>query len=248
MVIKEQCYKMIINKIKNFKSDNFVLFASLPDIGKVGGISSSYLAENLKTDFVAEIISNEKPWVIYKNGVVKCAVDCYQIYYSKDANLLIFTGNTQPQDSGELYQLCNLLLDYIQEIGHVKLLYSSGGYLKEQLTGAPKVCGVVNNPDLRSILTKFQIELIGNEIDSITWFNGLILGLASERKLDAIGLFGEISETSLPQPLAAKSIVKAFSKIEGITLNTKPLDKQYEAIVQGYQDQKNSKNSNPGIA
>ncbi len=239
---------MIINKIKNIKSDNFVLFASLPDIGKVGGISSSYLAENLKTDFVAEIISNEKPWVTYKNGVVRCTVDCYQIYYCKDANLLIFTGNTQPQDSRELHQLCNFLLDYTQEIGQAKLLYSSGGYLREQLTGAPRVCGVVNNPDLKSILTKFQIELIGKEIDSITWFNGLILGLASERKLDAIGLFGEISETTFPQPLAAKSIVNAFAKIEGITLNTRPLDKQYEAILQGNQDQKSSQNSNPGIA
>ncbi len=97
-------------------------------------------------------------------------------------------------------------------------------------------------------MTKFQIELIGKEIDSITWFNGLILGLASERKLDAIGLFGEISETTFPQPLAAKSIVNAFAKIEGITLNTRPLDKQYEAILQGNQDQKSSQNSNPGIA
>ncbi len=59
----------------------------------------------------------------YKEGVVKCTVDSYQIYYSKDANLLIFTGNSQPQDPRELHQLCNLLLDYTQEIGKVKLLY-----------------------------------------------------------------------------------------------------------------------------
>ena len=114
---------MKFNKIRSIKSDNFILFASLPDIGKVGGIASSYLAENLKTEFVAEIISNEKPWVSYKEGVVKCTVDSYQIYYSKDPNLLIFTGNSQPQDPRELHQLCNLLLDYTQDIGKVKLLY-----------------------------------------------------------------------------------------------------------------------------
>lgn len=184
---------------------------------------------------------------MYKNGVVRCTVDSYQIYFSEDANLLIFTGNTQPQEAGELHELCNILLDYTQEIGRVRLLYAAGGYFREQVTGAPRVCGVVNNPDLKSILTKFNIELIGNEIDSITWFNGLILGLASESKLDAVGLFGEISETTFPQPLAAKSIVKAFARIEGIPLDTRPLDKQYEAILQGIQNQKSSQNSSPGI-
>ena len=59
---------MKFNKIRSIKSDNFILFASLPDIGKVGGIASSYLAENLKTEFVAEIISNEKPWVSVQGG------------------------------------------------------------------------------------------------------------------------------------------------------------------------------------
>ena len=39
---------MKFNKIKDIQSDNFILFASLPDIGKVGGIASAYLAENLK--------------------------------------------------------------------------------------------------------------------------------------------------------------------------------------------------------
>lgn len=238
---------MKLNKIKDIKVDNFILFASLPDIGKVGGIASSYLAENLKTEYVAEIISNEKPWISYKDGIVKCVVDYYQIYYSRDANLLIFTGNAQPQEPRELHHLCNLLLDYIQEIGKTRLLYAAGGYFREQVTGAPRVCGVVNNPDLKNILTKFKIDLIGNEIDSITWFNGLILGLARERNLDAIGLFGEISETTFPQPLAAKSIVKAFARIEGVPLNTRPLDKQYETILQGLQNQKSSQNSSPGI-
>ena len=94
---------MKFNKIKDIQSDNFILFASLPDIGKVGGIASAYLAENLKTEFVAEIISDEKPWVSYKNGVVRCTVDSYQIYFSEDANLLIFTGNTQPQEAREFH-------------------------------------------------------------------------------------------------------------------------------------------------
>ena len=67
---------------------------------------------------------------------------------------------------------------------------------------------------------------MGQEINIMTWFNGLVLGLTADRNIDAIGLFGEISETPTPQPLAAKSILKAFTKIENIQLETKWLDKQ----------------------
>ena len=84
---------------------------------------------------------------------------------------------SQPQDAGELYGLCNIFLDYVQAIGKTNLLYGAGGYLREQLTGAPKVCGVVNNPKLKKMLKKSEIEPIGTDVNSITWFNGLILGL-----------------------------------------------------------------------
>ena len=75
----------------------------------------------------------------------------------------------------------------------------------------------------------------------------MILGLAADRNIDALGLFGEISETNVPQPLAAKSVVKAFAKMEDITLNTKPLDKQYEEILERIQKEKKPSRFRPGI-
>jgi uncharacterized protein len=181
----------------------------------------------LKSECVAEIVSNEKPWVSHTDGVVKTVNDLYQLYYVTEHNLLIFTGNSQPQDPTELYQLCKSFLDHIQTIGKIRRLYSAGEYLRQHLTGAPLVCG--------------------QEINTITWFNGLILGLAADRNIEAIGLFGEISETTTPQPLAAKSILKAFAKIENMQLDTKGLDKQYESILEDIQKQKEPTNFRPGI-
>lgn len=238
---------MKLNIIKELKVDGFIVFASLPDMGRVGGLVSAYLAENLETEYVAEIVSSEKPWVLYSDGIVKSAVDIYNIYYNKSHKLLIFTGDSQPQEPTELYKLCNTFLDYVQATGKVNLLYGAGGYLHEQLTGAPRVCGVVNNSELKNILKKSDIAFVGKEVNSITWFNGLILGLAADRNINGIGLFGEISETATPQPLAAKSIVKAFAKIENIKLDTKPLDKQYEAILEDIQKEKEPSRFRPGI-
>jgi uncharacterized protein len=125
----------------------------------------------------------------------------------------------------------------------VKKLYGAGGYLREQVTGAPRVYGVVNRPELKKALAKVGIDPVGSEITTITWFNGLILGLSTERKIDAIGLFGEIAETTVPQPLAAKSILSAFTRLEGIQIDTKPLDQQYESILEEIQKKKSHQNS-----
>jgi proteasome assembly chaperone (PAC2) family protein len=236
-----------LSVLKEVQAGEFTAFASLPDMGRVGGLVSSFLAQHLKCEQVAEVVSSDKPWVSYSNGVVKSASDTYKVFYDKAHKLLVFTGESQPQDPGQLYTLCNAFLDYAQKIGTVKNLYGAGGYLREQLTGAPRVCGVVNRPELKKALAKAGIDLVGGEISSITWFNGVILGLAAERGIDAIGLFGEIAETTVPQPLAAKSIVAAFSKLEKIPLDTKPLDQHYESILEEIQKKKEPGKFGPGI-
>lgn len=238
---------MKLDELKDVKASEFTLFASLPDMGRVGGLVSSFLSQHLKMEQVAEITSSDKPWVSYADGVVKTASDVYKISYDRRHKLMVFTGESQPQDPGELYRLCNMLLDYVKSIGKVTRLYGAGGYLREQVTGAPRVCGVVNRSELKKALTKAGIDLIGNEISSITWFNGVILGLATERAIDAIGLFGEIAETTVPQPLAAKSIISAFAKMEGIPIDTKPLDRQYESILEEIQKKKEPSKFGPGI-
>jgi predicted ATP-grasp superfamily ATP-dependent carboligase len=100
---------------------------------------------------------------------------------------------------------------------------------------------------LKNALEKVGIDPVGSEITTITWFNGLILGLSAERKIDAIGLFGEIAETTVPQPLAAKSILSAFTRLEGIQIDTKPLDQQYESILEEIQKKKEPSKFGPGI-
>jgi proteasome assembly chaperone (PAC2) family protein len=238
---------MDLRIIKDTKADEITVVASLPDMGRVGGLVSAFLSKFLKAEPVAEMTSVEKPWVSYTNGVVKSAVDVYNISYDKTHSMLILTGESQPQDPGELYRLCNTFLDYAQSIGRIRRLYGAGGYLREQLVGAPRVCGVVNRPELRQALESAGIEPVGNEIATITWFNGIILGQAAQRGIDGFGLFGEISESSVPQPLAAKSILGAFSKLENLSIDTKPLDQQYESILEEIQKQKEPSSFGPGI-
>ncbi len=224
------------------KVDTFRIFASLPDMGRVGGLVSSFLASNLETEHIANIISNPKPWVNVKDGVIESARDIYKIYFSDREKLLILTGEVQPEDHRELLELCNTFLDFCSSIGDVKRLYTAGGSLNEMLTGEPRVVGVATKPQLREILDSSNVDTLGSEFTTITWFNGLILGMASDRNIEAIGFYGEISDKSIPQPLAAKSIVKAFAKIEHLSISTKPFDVQYEEVLDHIERNKGTKN------
>ncbi|HEY7110372.1 MAG TPA: PAC2 family protein [Nitrososphaeraceae archaeon] len=236
-----------LNILKDFAPDSTLIFASLPDMGMVGGLTSSFLATETRADLVATITLAEKPWVNVKDGVVFDVIDTFNIFYSKDKKMLILTGNNQPEDPRELFGLCNMFLDFCTSRSRVKRLYTAGGSLNEQSTGEPKVVGVVTNQKLKDLLLKSDIDVIGKEISTITWFNGLILGLAMSRKIDGIGFYGEISDKAVPQPLAAKSIIKAFARLEGLKIDTKPLDRQYEDVLDNLEKRKGNADSRPGI-
>jgi predicted ATP-grasp superfamily ATP-dependent carboligase len=52
----------------------------------------------------------------------------------------------------------------------------------------------------------------------------------------------------VPQPLAAKSILSAFTRLEGIQIDTKPLDQQYDSILEEIQKKKEPSKFGLGIS
>src|SRR5262245_28690306 len=102
--------------------NSFVIFASLPDMGKVGGLTSSFLVDNLSASHVATIYSSEKPWVGVTEGIVESIIEEYKIFASKEHDLIIFNGNSQPEDPTELFGLCTMLMDFCQSVGTIRRL------------------------------------------------------------------------------------------------------------------------------
>lgn len=236
-----------LNVIENIKMNPFIIFASLPDMGRVGGLTSSFLVDHLSAQHIASIYSNEKPWIGVIEGIVENIIEEYKIFASKEHGLIIFNGGSQPEDPSELFGLCNMFIDFCQSIGSIRRLYTSGGSFNDQLTGEPKVFGVATDGALAQILKDSDIPIISNEISSITWFNGLILGISKERSIPGVGLYGEISDKTNPQPLAAKSIIKTFTRLEKLDISTKPFDRQYEQALDNFEKKKESRHYSPGV-
>jgi uncharacterized protein len=231
-----------IKMLKEIKLDNFIFFASLPDMGKVGGLVSEHLIKEFQMERFAEIGIFEKPWVKIEKGLVKPVIDTYDLFVNYENKVIIMTGKEQPQDPTNLFNLCLTAFNIIKNIGVPRIIYTSGGYHQPQLAQAPKVYAVSTDNEMVIKLKTLGINIFDKEIEVITWFNGVVLGIASELKFKAIGLFGEIVETNEKQPLAAKSVLKVFSILENIAVNTDGFDLEYENQMLD----KNKRNDNHG--
>jgi|SRR4029079_1533610 uncharacterized protein len=241
-----------VKMLKEIRLDNFVVFASLPDMGKVGGLVSEHLIKELQVEKFAEIRIFEKPWVKNERGLVKPVLDTFDFYVNYENKVIIMMGKEQPQDPNNLFNLCLSTFNIIKDIGVPKIIYTSGGYHQPQLAQAPRVYAVSTDKETIVKLKNLGINIFDKEIEVITWFNGVILGVASEMKFKAIGLFGEITETNEQQPLAAKSVLKVFSILENIAINTDGFDLEYENQMLNRSKRNDigrdtSKKSGPGI-
>lgn len=212
--------------------DVITLIASLPDMGRVGGLVPRFLIEHLKAKMFAEIYHFEKPYVICKDGLISHYPNVYRMYYSRKASLIIFTGEEQPQNVSSLYEICNTVIDVAKKSGSVKRVYTAGGYFMERLEQEPRVFGVANMPHLLDELDRIGIREIGREVSSITWFNGLILGVALTRNIEGIGLYGELDNPQIPQPKAARAVLKAiFTLLSLPQIDALKGDSSQEAIT-----------------
>lgn len=193
--------------LRKLELKNPVLIASLPDMGGVGGIASKYLAEKLGAPLFAEIVSHEKPWVNYFGGVATLSNVVYKMYAHPQSDLIVFTGEKQPESTQTLYELCNEVIRTAGLIAPIKRIYTLGGSNSRPDELRSTVNGCANRLELVDELRKHRIPVLGREIGTITWFNGVILGVAHEEGIDGIGLYAEVEDPKVPQPLAVRNLL-----------------------------------------
>ena len=194
------------------------MIAALPDMGNVAGIGMDFLVKKLKAKLFAENYAFWPPAVSYENGIIKYEQSSYKFHFCQKENLVFFSGEFNPSDPRRLYELCYQVVDMAKKL-KVNTLYSIGAALRQPSPAEPKLFGATTNPKLLAVLRKEKLELLqGNS--QITGFNGLILGIAKEKKLDSVCILGEIDNPNVIQPKAAEMILAALLRI----LKLEPLD------------------------
>jgi hypothetical protein len=224
-----------------------VLIASWPGIGNIGIIA----VDTLRGEIGAEEFGEIEPWdffypkrVLIKDGVLEeLEFPSSKFYFKKTErrDLIFFIGEEQPTEGGgfyaegrKAYQMANLVLDVALEFGCRRVYTSGAAVAPIHHTMIPKVWAVPNTEDLIAEVRSYENTILMSDIEgrggqgNITGLNGLLLGVAKKRGLEAICVMGEIpiylQGFPFPYPKASKSVLQVLTASLGIKIEMAGID------------------------
>lgn len=205
------------------------MVAAWPGMGGVAIIAAKYLVEKLGAREFGVIKPSEffdVGGVLIENSMVKDIEfpgSRFYFWQSGGVNdLIIFVGEAQPLMKG--YTLASLVLDVAQRF-KVKRLYTfAAAPTHIHHTKRPRVLAVATKPRLIRELKKYDVTMLGE--GSISGLNGLLLGAAKQRRIDAICLLGEIPiyTTQVANPRSSKAVLQALSQMSGLEVDLIDID------------------------
>jgi hypothetical protein len=208
------------------------MLAAWPGIANVAMIAATYLAHKLNPKPLAEVIAPyffDPIGVLVRDNVVESPqFPESRFFYWKNQpgkrDLIIFIGDDQP--ASKTYEMAHTVIDIAERFG-VKRLYTCAAALTRiHHSEQPKVWGAATREELLADL-KARNLVMGGDLQ-ISGLNGLLLGVAKERRLDAVCLLGEVPHyaSRLPNPTAALSITEALLKILDVEVELGELKEQ----------------------
>lgn len=188
-----------------------LIIAAMQDMGNVGNIVIDFVNKSKKTAPFRRAESTEMSYVLDKGGHIEIPKEGWDYRYSQ--NLIVFGGGAgQPKTTEELHELCRDVISVAKKHS-VKFIYTVGGFHTTRIIhDEPKAFITTTSQDLSKQLERMDVSMTPTK-SVITGFNGLILGYAKMNDIYGIGLYGELSDPSIPQYRAAKSIIKTLEKL-----------------------------------
>ena len=200
------------------------MLAAWPGISNVAMIVASYIARKLEFKELAEVRAPyffDPIGVMVRNNVVEePQFPQSRFYYWKNPkgnDLILFMGDAQPNTKS--YDLANCIVDAAVRFKVNRIYTCAAAITRIHHTEDPKVWGVGTNATVVKELSK-QSLVQGGSLQ-IAGMNGILLGVAKERKLEGACLLGEVPNytTRLHNPVAALAIVQALAGLLGIKID-----------------------------
>ncbi len=199
-----------------------VMLAGWPGMGSVAVNVVEYLQKKLNAVKFAQIQVDPLSTldsVVVKDGLATLPPPPQNIfYYSKDPDLIIFEGESQIAGQGGI-ALLNKVLDVALHF-KVSAIYTGAAFpLPVSHSETPQLYGAVNRKAIMPLLMRSGV--LPMDVGHISGLNGLILGFAKERNIDAACLLATMPQyaISLPNPKAAFAIIETLQKILGFKVN-----------------------------
>lgn len=205
------------------KLRNPIMVCGLPDSGNVAKLVIEELVKQLKAEKFAEIYSSSLPprVRIGEDGTVDAMK--HSMFFWKDENgkeIVLYTGDAQPPNPEAAYALADKALEIGQTLGANTVL-TVGAYITGEFSKEPKVFGTSTDKELLGEFEAIGVSPIKE--GSVTWMNGLLVGLSKLRNMKAIFISGETSGY-IVDASAARAVLLVLSKKLGIPIDLTEFD------------------------
>jgi proteasome assembly chaperone (PAC2) family protein len=227
-----------------------VLVACWPGIGNIGILAVDILRRAVGAEELGEIESWDFFYpnkVTIENGELKALKFPENKFYFKKTgkkDLLFFIGEEQPAsgsgvyaEGAKAYAMANLVLDVAVKFGCRRIYTSGAAVAPIHHTSVSRVWVVPNNIDLIDEVKSYENTVLmseaegGNGQGNITGLNGLLLGAARRRGMEAVCVMGEIPVYVHGFPVPYPKGSKAVLEVLGAALELKiPVD-EIEALI-----------------
>jgi hypothetical protein len=172
---------------------NAVLIEGLPGIGNVGKVATDFIVDELNAKKLYEITSDTFPHSVFVNKENLVELPRVEVFYKRlpKNDLLLVCGDVQPIDEISSYEFTEKILDLAKSFA-VKEIITLGGIGLAEIPKKPKVYCTGNS---KKAVDKYKggkvhTNLYGT-VGPIVGVSGLLLGLSSRRKMDAVSLLAE---------------------------------------------------------
>ncbi|KZX15705.1 PAC2 family protein [Methanobrevibacter cuticularis] len=219
-----------INVLEEITLNNPIFIEALPGIGHVGKLAADHMIDELGATKFAELYSPFFPPQVFVNedGTVENMIN--EFYYLRangenNRDYIILVGNTQGLSPEGQYELCGIILDFVESYG-VKEMYTLGGLATGHAIEKTRVFGAATDIEFIEFLKEAEIEIRSAD-GGIVGASGLLLGLGKLRSIKGSCLMGETPGYFIDAE-AAEAILEKLAILLNIEINTDKLEERAE--------------------
>jgi len=150
-----------------------------------------------------------------------------------DRDVIFVVGERQPENPEKAYEMAGEVLDVAERLGCRRVYTSGASVTAIHHTSKPRVWAVPNRRRLIPEIRRYGNTVLMSEVDgaegqgTITGLNGLLLGVARSRQIEAVCLLGEVpyylQGAPWPYPKASIAVLEVLGSLLHIPLDLSEL-------------------------
>ena len=193
-----------------------IVFAGFVGAGLVGPLSVGYMIDKLKMEEIAYLRSRHlPPSTVFMQGRLRHP---FRLYSNSDGTICAIICEITLRAEG-LYDVVSTILDWAEKNGSHEIVILDG--VASATHDEKAFCAA--EADLCRVMEEHGIQMIPQGF--IIGISGGILNECLIRKIKGVTLLVKADET-MPDTLAAVTLIEAINKVYGINVDTQDLKKQ----------------------